>query len=219
MPADLILFGVRSPMIVDIEETCGRAEVRIVAAVSVRGQPRLMDPSALVSLEDLADRHMSAPFLACAFTPARRRELTELAVAQGLEPALSLIDPAATVARSARLGEGGYVNAGAVVAALCFVGEGVLINRNASVGHHSVIGDFVSIGPGATLASNARIGDDVSIGAGAVILPNVTIGAGAVVAAGAVVRKDVPAGMTAAGNPAQLLRAVRLRAGRGGDDE
>ena len=49
------------------------------------------------------------------------------------------------------------------------------------------------------------IGEDARIGIGAVLLKGSTIGAGAVVAAGAVVTGEVPAGMGAAGNPAQVV--------------
>lgn len=51
-----------------------------------------------------------------------------------------------------------------------------------------------------------RIGSDVWIGGGAVIVPGVAIGDGAVVGAGSVVTRDVPAGATAAGNPARVIR-------------
>lgn len=50
------------------------------------------------------------------------------------------------------------------------------------------------------------IGDDVWLGAGVVVLPGVTIGRGSVIGAGSVVTHDVPAGVVAAGVPAQVLR-------------
>ena len=53
-----------------------------------------------------------------------------------------------------------------------------------------------------------RVGADAFIGARAIILKGVTVGDGAVVAAGAVVTSDVPAGATAAGNPAKIVRVT-----------
>lgn len=204
----LIIFGSRSPLVVELEETAARAGRAIACAVGVAGQPRLLDRRLAVALADFRPGPGMTGFVPCAFAPDRRRALWDMARALGLEPADPLVDPAATVARSARIGAGGYVNAGAVIGALVFTGHGVLVNRAASVGHHSVLGDFVSIGPGATLASNARVGDGAVIGAGAVILPNVSIGAGATVAAGAVVRKAVADGATVAGNPARPYRVI-----------
>jgi acetyltransferase-like isoleucine patch superfamily enzyme len=58
----------------------------------------------------------------------------------------------------------------------------------------------------AAVASAVRIGKQCFIGARSIILKGVTIGDGAVVGAGAVVSKDVPAGATAAGNPARIVK-------------
>jgi acetyltransferase-like isoleucine patch superfamily enzyme len=52
-----------------------------------------------------------------------------------------------------------------------------------------------------------------SIGSGATILSKVTIGENAMIGAGSVVTKDVPANSIVAGNPARVLRSLRLRAG------
>ena len=49
-----------------------------------------------------------------------------------------------------------------------------------------------------------------SIGSGAAILSNLVIGERAIIGAGAVVTHDVPAGAIVAGNPARILRTIRL---------
>ncbi|MFW5982917.1 MAG: acyltransferase [bacterium] len=49
-----------------------------------------------------------------------------------------------------------------------------------------------------------------SIGMGAIILPGVTIGEGAIVGAGAVVTKDVPEWTIVAGNPAKIIKDIRI---------
>lgn len=55
-----------------------------------------------------------------------------------------------------------------------------------------------------------RIEDDVLIGANSIVLKGVTIGARSVIGAGSVVTKSVPAGTVCAGNPARVLRSLRM---------
>ena len=198
----IVLFGVRTPLVVDYEETCKRLDLQIVAGISVQGAPRMLDPSLVIPFEELKGEELNAPFITCAFSSTRRKELSELALASGLELAEALIDPAAVLPESIRVGRGTYINAASVIGGASYIGEHVLVNRAVSLGHHSIVGDFVSIGPGATLASNIQVGDGAVIGAGAVIVPNIRVGENAVVGAGSLVRKDVGAGAFVAGNPA-----------------
>jgi len=202
----MILFGVRSPIVVEYEETCHRRDMTISMAVNVNGVPRLLSRKALIELADLPKEGSSDHFIACAFVPQRREELTEMAQAAGLVLAKALIDPTAIIARSVRFGDGTFVNAGVVIGAASIIGAGVLVNRASSLGHHTVLQDYVSIGPGVTLAGNIQVGRGSIIGAGSVVLPNLRIGAGAIVAAGSLVRTDVPDGTFVAGSPATQRR-------------
>jgi sugar O-acyltransferase (sialic acid O-acetyltransferase NeuD family) len=196
------LFGVRSPLVVDYEETCKRLGIEIAAGISVHGSPRMMDRSVIVDMDKLAASSERYPYITCAFSSTRRKELSELALVHGLEPAEALVDPTAILPSSIRVGRGTFINAGAIIGGACFIGEHVLINRAVSIGHHCVLGDFVSMGPGATLASNVNVGEGAVIGVGAVVVPNVHIGKDAVVGAGSLIRKDVGDGVFVAGNPA-----------------
>jgi sugar O-acyltransferase (sialic acid O-acetyltransferase NeuD family) len=198
----LILFGVKSPLVVDYEESLKRLNVPISVAVSLDGPIRAILSPKVVKLDEFTATP-SDVFLACAFAPVRRQALIAQGRALGMSLAEPLIDPHAVVASTVSIGAGTYINAGVIVGAVTVIGEGVLINRAASVGHHCLIQDFVSIGPGATLAGNIRVEEGVTIGAGAVILPELRIGAGAIIAAGSVVRGHVPAGVLVAGNPAR----------------
>lgn len=198
----IALFGIRSPLTADYEETCHRAAIVIEFAVSVAGAPRLLSAASIIELVDLQPHHLRTAYVACAFGPLRRRALVEIATNAGFAVAETLIDPSSTIARSSRLGAGTYVNAGCVIGALSMIGGHVVINRSCSVGHHAVLADYASLGPGSTLAGNVRVGEGSVIGAGSTILPGIRIGAGSVVAAGSVVRRDVPDGILVAGNPA-----------------
>ena len=205
------LVGVRSPLVVEYEECCARVGLTIRSKISLGGQSRLLDPSNVVEINELEAAESLHPCLPCAFVPERRRELADVVRSRGLTLAPALIDPTAILARSVRIGDGSFVNAGAIIGALSLLGEGVLVNRATSVGHHCRLGDYVSVGPGVTIASNVIVGDEAVIGAGAVVLPNVRIGDRAIVGGGALVRQQVADGTFVAGNPARERPFDRTR--------
>src|SRR6185295_16383804 len=84
--------------------------------------------------------------------------------------------------------------------------EGVRIHTNV------IIGDRVGILHGVTIAQNMFpgnvpvIGNDVFIGARATIIGKIKVGDGARIAANSLVISDIPAGTTAIGVPAKVLR-------------
>jgi acetyltransferase-like isoleucine patch superfamily enzyme len=101
-----------------------------------------------------------------------------------------------------------------------FVCEGVTIEDHVFIGHGVVfINDSY---PRATTPSGGLqtekdwkvektvVKAGASIGSGATILSNVTIGERALIGAGAVVTRDVPPDTIVAGNPAKVVRSVRL---------
>ncbi len=84
--------------------------------------------------------------------------------------------------------------------------NGIVIHPKAVIGPNCLIFQQVTIGAGATPGLPC-IGGHVDIGAGAKILGGVTIGDHAKIGANAVVLHDVPAGATAVGIPARVLRS------------
>jgi len=90
--------------------------------------------------------------------------------------------------------------------------NGVVIHEDAIVGDDCMIMQQVTIG---MIEEGAvpRLGNKVYVGAGAKIIGKVSVGDGARVGANAVVTHDVPAGCTAIGVPA---RVVRRKVGRDG---
>jgi len=81
---------------------------------------------------------------------------------------------------------------------------GIVINGQVRGGTHVYLEHQVTIG--AERALSPRLGDHVFVGAGAKIVGPVTIGSGARIGANAVVVHDVPAGATAVGIPAKVVR-------------
>lgn len=89
------------------------------------------------------------------------------------------------------------------------IGDRVRIGANSTIidtDFHPVGSDNRRIDPRAGRGSPIEVGHDVFIGMGTYILKGVHVGEGAVIGAGSVVTANVPAGSTARGNPAVIVR-------------
>lgn len=115
----------------------------------------------------------------------------------------ALIDPAAIISPSARVGKGSVVLPGAIINAAAVIGGGAIINTGAIIEHDCILGEAVHVSPNATLCGNVSVERGAWIGAGSTVIPGKRVGQGAVVGAGAVVIRDVPAHATVVGNPAR----------------
>lgn len=203
----VILFGVGSPIVVDVEESLYRANLPLVAGIANHPGPvHLPEGARILAPEDIADEERDLPILVPLFTPGYRYAAALDAARHGLNRPMTLIDPSVAAPRRLAMGPGSYVNAGCSLGSGSVFGAFTFINRGASLGHHVRGGDYVSVGPGAVLAGHVGLGTGAFIGAGATILPEISIGANAVVGAGSVVTKDVPEGCLALGNPARIVR-------------
>jgi len=209
----VVIFGVGSPLAIDLEESCSRLELEIVAGVrNVPGPSFLSERLRVVEAEAL-DRSLTAlPFILPMFTPNHRRTALADARVRGFAHAATVIDPTSVIAVSTQMGEGCYVNAGCTIGGAGRFGAFVLVNRAVSIGHHANVGDFASIGPGAVLSGFIELGPGAVIGAGSVLLPKVTIGANTFVGAGSVVTKSMPPDCVVIGNPGKVVK----RRGDGG---
>jgi serine O-acetyltransferase len=78
--------------------------------------------------------------------------------------------------------------------------NGVVIHNNASIGPNCLFLQQV------TVVAGVRIGGHVDIGAGAKVIRPVSIGDHAKIGANAVVLCDIPAGATAVGIPARVIK-------------
>jgi serine O-acetyltransferase len=95
---------------------------------------------------------------------------------------------------------------------LHLIHQGVVhIHPSAKIGNRVGMMHGVTLGtePGSTEAPT--IGDDVFIGANATLIGAITVGDGATVAANSLVISDVPAGATAIGVPARIIKLKTMR--------
>jgi sugar O-acyltransferase (sialic acid O-acetyltransferase NeuD family) len=123
----------------------------------------------------------------------------------------TIIHPATQVARSAKIGIGSVVLAGAFVGAGCTIGDHVILLQGACVSHDCVVGKYSTITSGTCLAGMVRVGPGAYIGMGSLVLNGLTVGSGAIVGMGAVVTRDVPDDCVVRGNPARNWNALDSR--------
>ncbi len=114
----------------------------------------------------------------------------------------TIISPAATVSRFAKLGHGVVVAAGAVIQPLVEIADYCIVNTNASVDHDCRVGAFTHIAPGTAISGNVTIGASCLLGTGSRVIQGVKITDGCIVGAGAVVVSDCNESGTYAGVPA-----------------
>lgn len=119
-----------------------------------------------------------------------------------------IIHPTAIIGdrESVRIGAGSILTAGTNLTIDIVIGKHVLINLNTTIGHNVRIGDYTSVMPGVNLAGEVQLGAGVLIGSGANVINKVTIGEKAKIGSGAVVIRDIPAGVTAVGVPANVIK-------------
>jgi UDP-perosamine 4-acetyltransferase len=134
-----------------------------------------------------------------------RRRYAQTLLEHGFD-LINAIHPTASIASTATLGANVVLAAGAVICTEARLGDCVIVNTNAVVDHECEICDAVHLCPGALLAGRVRVGGGAFVGLGAKVIQCLSIGDDAVIGAGAVVLKDVPAGATAVGVPARVVK-------------
>lgn len=108
------------------------------------------------------------------------------------------------------IGIGTAIMPGVIINSEVNIGIHAILNTSCSIDHECIIGDYVHVSPNATLCGKVIVGEGAHIGAGAVVIQGIKIGKWAIVGAGAVVVKDVPDFATVIGNPAKVIKIVKL---------
>jgi len=204
----VVIFGVGSPIAIDVEETCRRLGLAVTAIKNVDGPSHVSSHLKVLDTANLPQHVLGLGVVLPMFTPAHRKKALEDASRLGFAQRETLIDPTSAIASTATFGLGTFVNAGCTIGGATTLGDFVFVNRSASIGHHCILAEFASIGPASVLAGSVRVGRGAVVGAGAVILPGIEIGANAVVGAGAVVTRSLPSACMALGNPARVVKTA-----------
>jgi UDP-3-O-[3-hydroxymyristoyl] glucosamine N-acyltransferase len=179
--SDWVIYACRTPYALEVAETIWRRGESVAVAVDNLGageegdggNPAQEIGAPIMRPDELTPEQRRLPTAIPLITPAHRYAVEAEARALGLESFPALVDPTATIARTAKVGDGAVVNAAAVVAAATELGRFVHVNRSASIGHHNAIDDFATLGPGCVLAGHVRIARGAFLGAGAVCAPKV----------------------------------------------
>lgn len=120
-----------------------------------------------------------------------------------------IIHPSATVASTAKIGNGVYVGPGARIAPYAQIGDFTFVNRNATVGHHSVVQDYCTLNPGCNIAGCCEIKTHTTIGMGANIIDHVVVEKDSFIGAGSVVTKNTEKSGMFYGVPAKFVRDTK----------
>jgi sugar O-acyltransferase (sialic acid O-acetyltransferase NeuD family) len=196
----LVIFGGGGlgKTIIDLVSAAGTHEVigiiddGLDAGAEVLGVPVLGGQRHLAPLAD-AGLQYAANAVGAIGRISTRTKVSKAIADAGLKGAV-LIEPTASIANSARLGEGTQVFAQAVVSAAATVGANTIINTGAIISHDCVIGANTHVAPGAILAGEVTVGEGSLIGMGVTASVGLTIGARAVIGNGSVLTADVPDG-------------------------
>lgn len=103
-----------------------------------------------------------------------RQRITRSICAHGYQMP-SLIHRAAFVARTARIGAGCIIMAGALIDTGAVLRETVVAWPGAVVNHDAVIGDNTFLSPGCIVCGGAAVGKNCFVGAGAVIVDHAQV--------------------------------------------
>ena len=112
-----------------------------------------------------------------------------------------IVDPSASIAMDAVIGDGVFVGKTAVINANAIIETMTIVNSGAIVEHECRIGAFSHIAPGTVLCGAVTIGADVHVGAGSTIIQGLKVGDGTTIGAGSLVLSSLPPRIKAFGSP------------------
>lgn len=165
---------------------------------------RLRGYPVLGGWEALAELPQEVVVICVIGDPEAKKKLVTTA-GQGRQFA-TLIHPDVVLAEDIKVGKGVLINKGCLLTTEITIGDHASINPGCGIGHNAVIGDFTTLMWRVNVSGAAEIGEGCLLGSGAIVLQQKRIGSWSTVGAGAVVTADLPAGCTAVGIPATVIK-------------
>jgi hypothetical protein len=107
---EIVIYGVGSALIADVEETARRAGVRIAAGIRNHEAPVRATPGyPIIEPDDIPSSLKWLPFVVALFRPGNRKAAVEEALAMGFRQHASLLDATSILPSSFANGDGLYV--------------------------------------------------------------------------------------------------------------
>lgn len=194
---DTILLGKQYAIagIADVKANVGKK----VSGVTVIGTD--------AELEDYYRKGIKNCFIAAGSVgdPSLRIKLFKRAKQAGFKLP-NIIHPRSTISKTAYLGEGNFIAAGAIINPGAEIGDNCIINTSAVIEHDCIIGDFTHIASGVILSGAVEIGEYSHLGTGACVIQSIKIGKRSVIGAGSVVVNNIGDNAIAFGNPCKKIK-------------
>jgi sugar O-acyltransferase (sialic acid O-acetyltransferase NeuD family) len=118
----------------------------------------------------------------------------------------NLVHPSVVIGREVSMGVGNIICAGSILTVNIRLGDFCQLNLKTTVGHDAVLDHFATSACGVDFAGYSHMGVGTYFGNQATVLQSVRVGPFTTVGAGAVVNRELPAGVTAVGVPARVIK-------------
>lgn len=122
----------------------------------------------------------------------------------------TVIHPKAEISRYAHIGKNVLIMANVVLTGNTVIGNHVCVLPNTVLHHDSEVNDYSMIGSNVIVAGFSKIGKNCYIGSGSNIINNVKIGDYSLIGMGANVISNVGRLKVAVGNPAKIIKEIKL---------
>lgn len=160
-------------------------------------------PPILSSVEDYIVQKNDYFFCALG-DPIQRKKYSEIIENKGGK-FLTIISPRASVAPTAKIGDGSFIDEYVCISDNANIGKHCIILRMATIGHDISIGDNVTIGADVFCGGGSTIGNVCTINPKAFISKQIKIGNNSIIGAGSIVVRNVSDGSHMFGNPAKKI--------------
>lgn len=118
----------------------------------------------------------------------------------------TLIHPSVIMGPECRIGKGVLLQANCVITTNVTIGDHVQVNPQCGIGHDSTIHDYCSLYWNVSISGNVAVEEGCTIGTKATIIQGLRIGGWTTLGSAANVIRNIPAGCTAVGNPAKVIK-------------